>query len=108
MQLGGIIGSAIGSLAAFSDDDDIIKISLESKDIEKIVTTALATIWALSNSGYGRGRGVSDDEIMEIETSIENLQSKNIIYDWHGLSKQRLIEHSNHILTLLEEKEEIN
>ncbi|NEO97956.1 MAG: DUF3482 domain-containing protein [Symploca sp. SIO2E9] len=104
-QIGGIIGGFIGSFGVFLDDHDIIKIKVESEEIEAIVIMGLATIWGLSNNGYGRGRDLSTEEIKNLEDKIRLWQSKKPQINWLNETQVNVANYCDEILEFMENNE---
>lgn len=104
-QLGGMIGAAIGSIATFSDTNDIVTIKIESEQVRYLLSECLAYIWGLSNYGFGRGRDLTQKEIEEIRNNIDNLvKSTQPNTNWLRINKNKLIKLCENILNKLERK----
>ncbi|MEA5569538.1 GTPase [Calothrix sp. UHCC 0171] len=100
MQIGATLGAAIGSLAIFSDDNDMITLRISEKEIETLIFTGIAIIWGLSNNGYGRDRDLSISESKDIICRIQNLSHNRI--NLLNANKVDIIEYSEKILDILE------
>lgn len=110
---GAIIGAQVGTGAAgvlfglpsvLSDSEDQVEVRFNSSEIQEAVALSLATIWGLSNAGFGRGLELAEDEIKGIKNQISNLSipSNTNIRDWTSVSEQKIISYCEYVLDTLE------
>lgn len=102
-QIAAIIGSALGGLLLVTSDiDDNVIIQAESEQIRDIVATNLATLWAVSNVGYGRDREVAQGEVEEIKNKISNSKFLLSDIDWKDATPEIIISRCKSIIEELE------
>jgi ribosome biogenesis GTPase A len=101
-QAGGAIGATLGSLAVFSDENDIVTFSIEPNQMKSLLITGVSLIWGLSNNGYGREREVSLDESRYLEDLICQIQLSFEEIDLNKADKITIIEYCEKLLDQLE------
>lgn len=91
-QIGASIGGVIGSLSLFSDSEDSVNIGLSSKEIRTIAAQNLASIWGLSNVGYGRHTNLEEEEIESVKNKILKSGLLPPNSDWPNIDWTKVVE----------------
>ena len=103
-QFGGTAGAAFGSLFVFLDDGDTVTIKIDEEQLRILSTKGMATIWGLSNNGYGRGRELSSEESKYIEKEVCQAQASCRELNFTTSNRIDILEYCEKILGLLEKE----